>query len=172
MRLGHCSRENEVVSALKTGSWPQGCDPELRRHVDSCNTCSETVMIKDAFRGALAVSRSEAHLDAPAIIWWRAQLRRRHAALERVGKPVTFAHLFALAICILAAVSLAGVQVRDAGGWLPLLDRFKDAVAAHSDTASSFASTMLDWNLLLLLPCVAAVALLGGVVVFLASDRS
>jgi len=172
MKLGHCSRENEVATALKNGSWPQGCDPELRAHVDSCNTCSDTVMIKAAFRGALATSRSEAHLDTPGIIWWRAQLRRRHAALERVGKPVTVAHLFALVICIVAAVSFAGIQVRNAGGWLTLLDRFQEAVASHSVTASSFASNMQDWNLMLLIPCVAAVALLGGVVVYLASDRS
>jgi len=172
MKLGHCSRENEVATALKNGYWPEGCDPELRDHVASCNNCSDTVMIKAAFRGALAASRSEAHLDTPGIIWWRAQLRRRHAALERVGKPVTFAHLFALTLCIVAALGFAAIQVRDAGGWLSLLDRFTDAVAAHSDTASSFASTVQDWNMMLLLPCVAAIALLGSVVVYLASDRS
>jgi len=172
MKLGHCSRENEVAIALKNGSWPVGCDPELRNHVASCNTCSDTVMIKAAFRGALAASRSEAHLDTPGIIWWRAQLRRKHAVLERVGKPMTFAHLFALVICIVAAVSFAGIQVRNSGGWLTLLDRFQEAVASHSDTASSFASAMQDWNLMLLLPCIAAVALLGSVVVYLASDRS
>lgn len=172
MNLGHCSRESEVVALLKSGHWPESCEPELRQHVASCSICSDTILITTSFQRSLAKSRSEARLDTPGIIWWRAQLRRRHAALERVSKPVTWAHLFALAICILAAVGFAAAQIRNAGGWLSLMDQIEQSAAAHSETALSFASMTQDWNLALLLPCVAATALLGGVVVYLASDRS
>ena len=172
MNLRPCSRENEVLKALKIGCWPAGCAPELLDHVSSCNNCSNTVMIKTAFRDVLASSKSEAHLDPPGIIWWRAQVRRRHATLERVSKPVNFAHLFAFAICIVAALSFTAVLVRNAGGWLSLLDGSKAAIVSHLETSSSFASAIPDSNLMLLLPCIGAVALLGGVVVYLASDRS
>lgn len=170
MNLGHCTRESEVLASLKNNHWPQSCDPQLLQHVAACTTCGETVMLKSAFQTELAKSRQQARLDSPGLIWWRAQLRRRHAALERVSKPVTFAHVFAMAICIVAAASFAAVQIRNAGGWLALLDRLKLSATSPSEVALSITSFTQDWSLMVLLPCAVAIALVGGVVVYLASD--
>jgi hypothetical protein len=172
MTLRPCSREPEVAALLKSGHWPQSCEPELRQHVASCTTCRDTVMLKTAFQRASSRSRRAAPLGSPGLIWWRAQLRRRHAALERVSKPVTRAQLFALSIYIVAAVGFVGVQIRRSGGWLALLEHIKQSTTSHSEAAWFLASTAQNWNLMLLIPCMAAVALLGGVVLYLASDRS
>lgn len=172
MTLRPCSREPEVAALLKSGHWPHSCEPELRQHVASCTICRDTVMLKTAFQSALANSRQQARLDSPSLLWWRAQLRRRHAALERVSKPITRAHLFAVAIYIVAAVGFVTVQIRGAGGWLAVLEYVRQSATSHSQSAVSFAASAQDWNLMLLIPCVAAISLLGGVVVYLASERS
>ena len=172
MTLRPCSREPELAALLKSGHWPHSCDPELRQHVASCHTCRDTLMLKAAFQGALAHSRHQARLDSPSLIWWRAQLRRRHAAIERISKPVTRAHLFGFAFYIVATIGFVAVQIRRSGGWLALLDQLSQSTSSHSEAAFSLAAAARDSNLMLLIPCLAAVALLGGVALYLASDGS
>jgi hypothetical protein len=172
MRLRECSREKEVLDLLKSGHWPEVCDPDLRAHVKSCSTCSDTVLLKSAFQNALGQSRGTAQLDSPSLIWWRAQLRRRNAAVERVSKPVAGANRFALIIYLLAALGLVASQVRLAGGWMAWISGLGELKIFHPNTLWSVAAVMQDWDLSLLIPCVGAIALLSGVVIYLAAEKS
>ena len=167
MILRDCPRQSEVATLLKSGRWPDACEPELRAHVASCNLCRDTVTVKQAFRAALAQSREAARLDSPNLLWWRAQIRRRNAALERVGRPIAGAHRFALAVNLLVAVALIAWLARRTDLWQSWFSQVTPA-AFHLEAV---ASLLQSANLMLLIPCLGLLALLGGVALYLATDR-
>lgn len=170
MRFGPCSRENEVLDLLKSGRWPDACDPDLRDHVKSCSSCSETVLVKSALQDAVVRSRAVAPLDSPSLIWSRAQLRRRYATMERVSKPVAGANRFAL-IILLAALAGIAWRAQPAGGWIASITGLSQLPIFHPAVLWPAASTLQDWNLTLVIPCVGAIALLSGIVIYLAAEK-
>ena len=55
---------------------------------------------------------SEARVEPPALVWWRAQLRRKHEAMQRVERPMRAQMLVVLAV---VCVGL-GLAFRLSGG--------------------------------------------------------
>ena len=101
-----CPRETEVQAILRRGHWPDACEPELREHVATCDRCSSGLIVRHTFQRARVEALTAAPINHPGLLWWRAQLRRRNEALERVSKPAMTGQLFALCISILTAVIL------------------------------------------------------------------
>ena len=165
-----CPHEAEVQAILRQGHWPEACDPEFRKHVQTCRTCSEQLLVLHAFHTARAQTMQAARVDHPNLLWWRAQLRRRNEALQRVGRPITTAQIFALCISILAAAALLRSQLGKGFNWSSWLPQ--SSSASHFDALSFFTSVSADWGLLLLLTGLGTVLLLSAVVVYLASDRT
>lgn len=178
--LKNCSRENEVKELVERGQWPQACAHELRAHVESCRSCADYVLITTAFRSARAEAVTGITLPPPGILWWRAQLRRRNAAVERIGRPILGAQIFALAINLVLAVAFIVWQARHGLAWLswfssPTGSAQGQQAVFHLDALwspqllSSGLNSMM--NPLVLVPAIATLALLGGVVVYLASEK-
>ncbi len=171
-----CPHEAEVQAILRKGHWPEACDPEFRNHVQACRTCSDQLLVLHAFHASRTQAMQSAHIDHPSLLWWRAQLRRRNEALQRVGRPITRAQIFAICVSILAAAALLRSQIGAAfnwSSWLPEFPRLPDSSTASPFHALSFfTSAKADWGLLLLLTGLGTVVLLSAVVVYLASDRS
>ena len=176
MRLRSCRHEAELKQLLELGHWPHSCADELRAHVAGCRACSDLVLLTLAFRGARAESAAAAAPPPPAsVLWWRAQLRRRNAAVRRIQRPLLGAQLFAFAV---ALVLLVGVLVYEAiqgmpwiaavAGWFGSL---KQSTAIHLDALWPLASGQSNTNLMYLLPGAAMLLLLGGVVVYLATEK-
>jgi hypothetical protein len=46
------------------------------------------------------------------VLWWRAQLRRRNAALARIGKPIVGAQIFSVAVTVVAAIFYLAWQAK------------------------------------------------------------
>ena len=105
-----CPHEAEIQAILRQGHWPDACDPEFRKHVETCRTCGDQLLVLHAFHAARAQAIQAAHIDHPNLLWWRAQLRRRNEALQRVSRPITTAQIFAFCISILAAAALLRSQ--------------------------------------------------------------
>jgi hypothetical protein len=171
-----CPHEAEVKAILRQGHWPEACDRELRRHIQTCRTCGEQLLVLHAFHAARAHAMQAAPIDHPNLLWWRAQLRRRNQALQRVGRPITTAQIFALCIGILAAAALLRSQLATGfnwsnwsnwSSWLP-----QSSSDSSFDALSFVTSITTDWGLFLPLIGLGTVLLLSAVVVYLASDRS
>jgi hypothetical protein len=165
-----CPHESEARALLRSGHWPDACEPELRQHVESCDRCSSQLLVLHAFQNARAEALRGARVGHPGLLWWRAQLRRRNEALERVAKPITTAHIFALCVSLLAAAAGVGSLLRKGvvwSSWLP-----SPASVPQLDALSFFASIKADWGLFLSLTGLGTVVLLSAVVLYLASDRS
>jgi hypothetical protein len=161
-----CTREKDVKALLERGQWPQTCAEELRAHVNGCRLCSELILV----RAALAEARTSA-MALPALppaggLWWRAQLRRRNEAIARIARPILGAEIFAVLIITLVAACGVAWELRrgvEPAAWLMEL---------HLDTLwpSSLASFDGAWGFLV--PMLAALAVVSGVVVYFASEKS
>ena len=171
MNPGHCTRENEVMDLLRSGRWPAACEPELREHVAACSLCAQTVLLKSSFADALVQAKDAARLQSPGLLWWRAQLRRRHAAVQRVNRPIAGAQWFALFINLLAAVALLASQWRHLDRLTAWLSEIAQAPVFHPAALWAMAAQQPGWGLMLLIPFALAFVVLGGITVYLATER-
>jgi hypothetical protein len=172
MSLRLCPHESEVKALVQAGHWPQAAPDELRMHAAGCRACADLVLLTQAFQADRAVASSAAQLPAPGVLWWRAQLRRRNAAIERVSRPILGAQIFAIAIAVAAVAAILLVERRESLRWLSEIGNSR--TFDLSGLLASPASTQwlgITWNLSYLIPVLAAAVLLGGLVVYLASEK-
>ena len=160
MTLRACARQTEVQQLLERGHWPHACPADLRAHLSGCRWCAELVLVTRAFQQSRAAAATQAKLPAAGAIWWRAQLRRRNAAVERVGKPIMGAYVFALSITVLVAAVFAISQARHGLRWLEAGESFKPS-----------AWLSAGGSLMVLIPVFAMVTVVGAVVVYIAAER-
>ena len=160
-----CTREREVTELLHQGFWPEACSAELRTHVETCRSCSDLVLVSQVMQASRRQTLDLPRLESPGALWWRAQLRRRNAAIETVGRPILGAQIFALVLMIVVAtggVLWKGTLVKD---WLTGLPG-----ALHLEALVPSALSLPGgpgW----IVPALATVALLSGVVVYLATEK-
>ena len=176
MMLRSCTHEVEVRALVERGQWPQACAPELRAHVGSCRSCSELALVTAAFQRARNQAVGAAKLGSPGLLWWRAQLRRRNVAVQRISRPILSAQIFALALNLVLAAAVAVWQARHGLAWLTWLEE-----SPHNFSSQWFSSLLPEdlfnsgTGSLLgpmgLLVGVSALALIGCVVVYFASEK-
>jgi len=171
MTFGPCIHEKELASLLALGHYPNACSQDLLAHVEACRSCTELALVTRAFQNARAQSAAVANLASPGLLWWRAQLRRRNQAVERVGKPILGANIFAFTIMALFAIGFLATQATTGLRWLSWFTQLPQTPAFHLE--SLWPSTLLSsaWGLPLLIPVCATLALLGGVAVYLAVEK-
>jgi hypothetical protein len=169
--LRPCSHENEIKALLDLGAWPHGCPPELRAHVETCASCKDLVLVTVAFKKARADAGAKATAGSAGAIWWRAQLRRRNAAVELIGKPILGAQIFALSMNLVLALGLVVSQARHGVAWLTWLERLTQARTLHLEMLWPAALFDSSWSLYLLISALGTLALVGGLVVYLGSEK-
>jgi len=170
MTFRPCSRQTEVKELLARGHWPHACPAELRAHLAECRPCRELLLVTRAFQQSRSTTAALAQLPAPGAIWWRAQLRRRNAAVERVAKPILGAYAFALSVMVVVAVVLAVSQARHGFHWLDWFAQ-QGSSALHLESFSPSTWFTSGWSLSLLIPIFATVVLVGAVVVYLSAEK-
>lgn len=168
--LRACPHEKETRELLQRGQWPEGCAPELRDHVSGCRACSDLVLVMQAFRQARGASLSAANPPAAGVLWWRAQLERRKAAVERIGRPIFGAQVFALAVTVAIGAVFAVSQLRNGLAWFAWLRQLSEAGVAHFSDLWPSAQSMPVWPIVLVVSGLAAIAVLGGFAVY--ADRT
>ena len=179
MTLRPCPQEAEVRRLLELGHWPQSCTPELRAHVEGCKACGDLVLVTTAFRGARSQSMQAAQLPPPGVLWWRAQLRRRNAAVVRINKPLFGAQIFAFGITLLVAAGLITSQAKQSWHWFTSLrSEVADWIASISQSQAFHFQALFPVtaiksgaSLMYLVTGLAMVALISGVVLYLASEK-
>jgi hypothetical protein len=169
--LSPCKREKEVSQLLAGGGWPLAGAPELRAHVSACRSCGDLVLVTESFQRARTEAAGAARISSPGALWWRARLRRRNAAVERLGKPILGAQIFALSINLFVVVGLLAYQARHGLAWLTWLEQMPEAGTLHLRELWNSAFFNPGWSPMALIPAVATLALLSGVAVYLASEK-
>ena len=154
MMLRACPREKEVGELVERGQWPQAASAEISEHVQGCRACADLVLVATTFQSAraetLAVAQAgHVKLGSAGALWWRAQLRRRRAAVERIEKPLISAQIFALAVTVLAALGFAGFEARHGAAWPnSWLDWLAGIPQAATTQIADFSSSGWMWLLL------------------------
>ena len=176
MNLRTCPREPEVKTLIERGQWPQAGPPELHAHVSACKSCREFVLITVAFQRARSQAVATAKLGSPGLLWWRAQLRRRNAAVERNSRPIVSAQIFALAFNIAIAIAVSIWQARHGLSWLTWFEQLPRNFVSQWLSAlipsGLFENGAGAFQVPLLLGAVASIiALVGGLVVYFASEK-
>jgi hypothetical protein len=98
-------------------------------------------------------------------LWWRAQLRRRNAAIEKMARPIFGAQVFALAMSLAVAVVVLVWQAGNWSAWISDLPR-----VLHLDALLPAGLGDLS-GMLWIVPVLATIAVLSGVVVYLVSEK-
>jgi hypothetical protein len=155
-----CAHLAEVRQSLAAGHWPHAAAPELLSHAQSCTRCAQEVLLTTHFQAARAEALPSAEPAAASLLWWRAQLRRRNAALTRAARPIAAAQIFALAVVLIAMAALI------ASHWNSLI-----ALATPDPAASLSATTSFGLTPLILILAVTLITTLSGVVLYLSTDR-
>ena len=159
-----CPREKEVSELVARGQWPAASGDEQRAHVENCRACGELALVMGAFQAARHSAAGPANAEPAGAVWWRAQLRRRRAALERMNRPIVGAQIFALAIAVVGALALVLWQARHGVAWLSQLAQ---SSTFHLDELWASSSGMPAWGLLALVCCVAGAAIVGGLAYYI-----
>lgn len=169
-----CTKEAEIKRLLALGHWPQAAPDELREHAQACLVCSDKILIAQAFRKARSASAAQAQLPSAGVIWWRAQLRKRNAAVERINQPILLAQVFAIAATLCLTGLFVFAELQRGSAW-------------KSWFAGTLQSSAFDWKLLwpfgtdgwlkpemnaaYLIVGVVMMAICGGVVYFVNSEK-
>lgn len=157
-----CLFEKEVSAAVREGRWPAAADPALREHVAACSACADLLLVTETLQASRSTMSHAAVLPPPGILYWRAQLRRRSGAVERMARPIVFAEVIALAAAIVA-LALAAYRWIDFVDWTTVADRlpFSGSQLHWPDVLAALPA----WTPLLLIAAMVLFAL-GGIAVY------
>lgn len=169
MSLTSCPRVSELASALKAGHARSAWDSSLREHVDACRHCADYLVLSETLHAAREASMHDVPALSPGLLWWRAQLRRRNQALQQIGRPTAIIGKLALLSTAIVAVVALLSQRREGAEWLRWLFGLQDGASLHHATLAMQSSF---WNLLLGVVSLGAIAALGALALFLATDKS
>lgn len=118
MKLGSCTREPELRALLQRGHWPAVAPSELLAHVARCAACRSLAAVTLALQQERTVAFRSARLEPAGVLWWRAQLRRRNAAMQQLERPFLAAQIFAVLLVLVAAAAFLGTQTSIGLRWL------------------------------------------------------
>lgn len=170
MTMRPCARQSDVKDLLDSGHWPHACPADLREHLDGCRSCSEFLLVTQAFKQDRAAVAAKPQLPAAGAIWWRAQLRRRNAAMQQVSRPILGAYVFALLMLVVVAGVVAVSQAWRGAHWLDWISQ-SQMEDLHLQPFNPLTLLNLGLSGPVLIPVIATIALLGAVVVYLAAEK-
>lgn len=156
-----CSRTAEVQEMLRLGHWPQAAGAELAAHVRQCRRCGEMVLMAQAFGAARATAIKAAPVEPPALVWWRAQLRRKHEAMQRVERPMRVQMLIVLAL-LCVGLGLSFVLSGGATAWRLWLTTGAEAVVRSGVGSLGFGLAVAS---------AVALVMMAGLAVYLTVER-
>jgi len=173
MPMTPCTRESEIRSLLHRGHWPAAATADLRSHAAACPACAQLVLLTQAFQQDRAGAQSHAasRLEAPGVLWWRAQLRRRNATIERLQRPLIGAQIFAVALSLVAAVAFLVWQSRQGLAWLSDLPRSLHFESLHFEALLPAPLQTPLGITTLIVAVLALIAALSGAVAYTTSEK-
>lgn len=156
-----CSRTGEIDELLRLGHWPEAAGAELQAHVQACRACGERVRVTQALRQLRTSSMQAARMEPPALVWWRAQLRRRREVMQKVERPMRVQMLVVLAV-VCVGLGLAFELSGGGAGWRSWVSASAGAIAR---------SGLANLGVGLVVASAVALATMAGLAVYLTVER-
>ena len=114
MSAPECPREQDMINAIVTGQWPDRCEASLAVHAAECAVCKELVEVTTVMRLDRDGLHEEMSLPSAGQVWWRAAIRARLEASQRVAQPISW--IFGISMACAAGLAIAAVQLL----WSPM----------------------------------------------------
>jgi hypothetical protein len=163
-----CAREKEIAALLERGQWPQASPADLRAHAESCRTCADLILVTTSLKTSRRTSIPAA-LPTAGALWWRAQLRKRNQAIEKISRPLIGAQIFAFAVVFVVAIAGAAWELRRGTELLAWLEQIPRAL--HFSALLPGSAPVFDGSLWFLVPLLAMLALVGGIAVYFSLEK-
>jgi hypothetical protein len=77
-----CEKEKQIIEATRDGLWTSS----LRAHLRNCALCTQTELIAVSLQENVATLERQRNLPPAAMVWRRAQTKRRADALQRATR--------------------------------------------------------------------------------------
>jgi len=171
MKLGFCKKQKEVSAALREGRWPGACDSSLLAHVADCQECNDLVLVAETLQQARGETMGKAQLVSPETLWWRRELQRRSAVVERVTLPVAVIEKLALIAVPLAMLAVGVWQWNEIAGWIFPSQDLSSSGVLRWDSLWTLASGAAAWAPLLLMASLGTFALIWGLVLLMVTGK-
>ena len=104
----NCQREFDVLDAVMSGRWPDGCDDELQSHARSCAVCADLIEVAHAIRSEHLADMQDAVVPPSGVVWWKAQRRARHEAVAAAQRAITAVQTGTIAAAIVIGLAIIG----------------------------------------------------------------
>jgi len=123
MKISQCSRESELLDALRSGRWSNAWGEEIRRHAATCALCAEVAFVAQALQDDDVFASAERQrqgtgLPSAGLVWWKAQRAARRAAEQQAVQPIALAERAAYASGGLTALGVTLWQWPRLAGWM------------------------------------------------------
>ncbi len=174
MTLVSCTCEKEIRELVESGQWPLAAPQELRDHATSCRTCADLVLVASAFQRARVATVAAAKPVSAGAIWWRAQLRSRQQAFERIQRPLVGAQVFALVALLLPIIGFIAFEARHGLAWLTTLaslGKVSQSAQVHAGDLSSSSTSGSASGLIFVVVAAAMFALVAGLALYFDAER-
>ena len=165
-----CAREEEIVSLVLAGRWPEGADEALAAHVRGCAVCSEVASAATLLRGDFQRAAADVHLPAAGQVWWRAAVRARLDAAQAAQQPMTWAHGLAGAMAVGFLAALAGLVWPAVAGFAEWMTARAAAIDPAAAGVASLMTGLVQRSLPLAMLGIACLAVVPIAVYFALSD--
>ena len=117
----NCEREFDVLDAVMSGRWPDGCDEDLRMHAHHCEICHDLVQVAHAVHSEHLEDLQDVTVPPSGVVWWKAQRRARHEAVTAAQRAITAVQTGTMAAAIVIGLAIIG-------GLGALVARFTDVL--------------------------------------------
>jgi hypothetical protein len=134
-----CRFERDVLNASRHDRWTDA----LREHARSCETCSAAAAVS-SWMDDFSSRDDRAHsLPDPSVVWLKAQLLGRHAAVERASRPMNAVQMAAYLIVAAGWAAIMTWKWHALQAWLLTLSpsHFLAGASGASAGASSLSLT-------------------------------
>ena len=171
MTFVSCTCEKDIRELVENGQWSLAAPPELKSHAAQCRTCADLVLVATAFQCARTATIAQAKPSTAGAIWWRAQLRSRQQAFQRIQRPLLGAQVFALVAVLLPIIGFIAFESRNLLAWFNSLGKLSQSAQAHAGDLSSSAPPGSASGLIFVLVAAASFALVAGVALYFDAER-
>jgi len=132
MKRMYCEQEARLVQALSSGSLSSA----LEKHAAECPICGEVMLVTELLRSGM--EESPPQLPDAGLVWWKAQLASRRAAMQRATVALGIVRLLAYS----AAVAVVAWTLFEALRLSSLNSTLAQYAAAFSRGLSGSAMTL------------------------------
>jgi hypothetical protein len=101
-----CPQEQETLSIVQAGRWPDGCDDAMRMHAAACPPCADIVRVGSLIAADYHAAVRTARVPASGVVWWRMQRRTRQEAIRTASRVITVVQAIAVAAGVAAAIGI------------------------------------------------------------------